>query len=290
MMGDVDLSEHKGKAIRLKGSQGTSYVVSKSGVLKLMLDCCSDVRLHVQASLVTSTVELYKCQRVEVILDQPLGTLQVDECVEPLTVRFAEKDHVGKAYHQNSPGFSIAWGLAGDATPQTVGREGAFQLMTCVTGGQLHTEPVRRGEGEFPLDLGRSTRPEQPEPEAAPASEAKQREAEKQRLAGNEMFRASDFAQAAALYTLALETAPEMGSVWANRAQCWLKLGDHEKALADAKKCSEVEPSNPKGWFRQGMSRLATGSRPFVSGADDGAEEWLLLTVRSEPSPAHSLL
>lgn len=26
--------------------------------------------------------------------------------------------------------------------------------------------------------------------------------------------------------------APEMGSVWANRAQCWLKLGDHEKAAA----------------------------------------------------------
>lgn len=25
--------------------------------------------------------------------------------------------------------------------------------------------------------------------------------------------------------------APEMGSVWANRAQCWLKLGDHEKVL-----------------------------------------------------------
>ena len=26
--------------------------------------------------------------------------------------------------------------------------------------------------------------------------------------------------------------APEMGSVWANRAQCWLKLGDHEKVLS----------------------------------------------------------
>ena len=23
-----------------------------------------------------------------------------------------------------------------------------------------------------------------------------------------------------------------MGSVWANRAQCWLKLGDHEKVLS----------------------------------------------------------
>ena len=30
--------------------------------------------------------------------------------------------------------------------------------------------------------------------------------------------------------------APEMGSVWANRAQCWLKLGDHEKAGSDPKR------------------------------------------------------
>lgn len=30
-----------------------------------------------------------------------MGTLQVDECVEPLTVRFAEKDHVGVAAKGN---------------------------------------------------------------------------------------------------------------------------------------------------------------------------------------------
>jgi len=79
-------------------------------------------------------------------------------------------------------------------------------------------------------------------------------EAEKKRLAGNDMFRASDFAQAAALYTLCLELDPQQSAVWSNRAQCWLKLGDHEKALEDATKCTEVDPSNPKGWFRKGMS------------------------------------
>eukprot|EP00438_Fugacium_kawagutii_P002391 Skav201020 [mRNA] locus=scaffold991:538342:547904:+ [translate_table: standard] len=152
------------------------------------------------------------------------------------------------------PGFAVAWGLAGPASPQTIGREGDYQLMSCIADGSLHTEPVRRGEGEFPLDLGPARKQEQPEPEALPAAEERQKEAERQRIKGNEMFRASDFAQAAALYSVALEMAPEMGSVWANRAQCWLKLGDHEKALADAKKCTEVEPTNPKGWFRQGMS------------------------------------
>ena len=27
--------------------------------------------------------------------DQPLGTLQVDECEEPVAVKYAERDHVG---------------------------------------------------------------------------------------------------------------------------------------------------------------------------------------------------
>ena len=101
-----------------------------------------------------------------------------------------------------------------------------------------------------------------------------------------------------------------MGAVWANRAQCWLKMGDHEKArlrvytgavllsfrtaasdqaCADAEKCtealvkcfyelfsafhrcpSEVEPTNPKGWFRKGISQtlgpvIGTLQRAFAS-------------------------
>ena len=38
--------------------------------------------------------------------------------------------------------------------------------------------------------------------------------------------------------------APDLGAAWANRAQCWLKMGDPAKALADAEKCTEVEPAN----------------------------------------------
>ncbi|CAE7310245.1 HOP1, partial [Symbiodinium sp. CCMP2456] len=200
-------------------------------------------------------VELYKCSRLELSLDQPLGTLQVDECEEPVAVKYAERDHVGKAYHQNSPGFSMSWGLCGPASSTVVGQAGSFQLLTCLVDTDLRTEPVRRGEGEFPLDARRaSPASDQPEPEAAPASEQRRQEAEKHRLAGNDMFRASDFSQAAALYSLALQLAPDMGAVWANRAQCWLKMGDHEKAFADAEKCTEVEPMNPKGWFRKGIS------------------------------------
>jgi len=258
MSGEVQLSaaDYKGKAVRIKNSTGVSYVVPEDvGLLKLMVDKCRDVSIHVRSSVVTSTVELYKCSRLELSLDQPLGTLQVDECEESVAVKYAERDHVGKAYHQNSPGFSVSWGLCGTASSTVVGKAGSFQLLTCLVDTDLRTEPVRRGEGEFPLDFGRaSPASDQPEPEAAPASEQRRQEAEKHRMAGNDMFRASDFSQAAALYSLALQLAPDMGAVWANRAQCWLKMGDHEKACADAEKCTEVEPTNPKGWFRKGIS------------------------------------
>mmetsp|Transcript_8496 Transcript_8496/g.20140 ORF Transcript_8496/g.20140 Transcript_8496/m.20140 type:complete len:386 (+) Transcript_8496:52-1209(+) len=262
---ELSVEEFKRKAVRIKNSTGVTYVVPEGAeLIKLMLDNCSNVKVHVRSSLITSTAELYKCSNLELTLDHPLGTVQVDECPESVLVKFAERDHVGKFYHQNSPGLSVSWGLSGPAAAQTVGRAGAFQLLTRVAGDSLRTEPVRRGEGEFPLDFVQNgaAPQEQPEPEAAPAAEQRRQEAEKHRLAGNDMFRAADFAQAAALYSLAVEKAPDLASAWANRAQCWLKLGQPEKALADAKRCTEVEPTNPKGWFRQGMSLHAMKRYP----------------------------
>jgi len=248
----------EGKAVRLSGSKGVTYVLPADiQVLKLMADSCCDVKIHVQSKILTSTVELYKCQQLDLELDEPVGTLQVDECLTDVRVQFAERDHVGRIYHQNSPGLTVRWSGCGE--PHTVGLAKNSQWCTRILGdGTLETFPVRRGEGEFPVDLpsGASEIPagEQPEPEAMPAADERTQQAEKQRLAGNDMFRASDFAQAAALYSLALELDPEQGAVWANRSACWMKLGDHEKALADATRCSEVEPMNPKGWFRKGMS------------------------------------
>merc|ERR1712187_358352 len=98
-------------------------------------------------------------------------------------------------------------------------------------------------------------------PEAAEAAELKKK-AEEKRLAGNEMFRANDFMQAAMQYTEALGIDPNMATVWANRAQCWLKLGDPEKSLVDATRCTEVDPKNPKGWFRKGISLHAMKRYP----------------------------
>jgi len=255
-------SEVKDKAVRLIASEDVTYVIPEgSGVVKLALDKCKRVRVQVLASIITSTIEAFRCVDVTFELAVPIGTFQVDECTSPVMVNFAERDHVGRIYHQNSPGLSVGFGGVG-AKLDVVGKSGDVQYFTRLGGKELLTDVVRRGEGEFPIDLpgdaasgypSNSSR-EQPEPEAAPAAEERKRQAEAKRQAGNEMFRANDFLQAAMEYTSALELDPTVGALYANRSQCWLKVGNHEKALEDAVKCTEVDPTNAKGWFRKGMS------------------------------------
>ena len=86
--------------------------------------------------------------------------------------------------------------------------------------------------------------------------------AEQRRQAGNDMFRTNDFFQAAVQYTEALQLDATLAPVWANRAQCYLKMGDFERALTDAVCCTRFDPLNPKGWFRKGMSLHAMKRYP----------------------------
>eukprot|EP00416_Gambierdiscus_australes_P039899 CAMPEP_0171101826 /NCGR_PEP_ID=MMETSP0766_2-20121228/56090_1 /TAXON_ID=439317 /ORGANISM="Gambierdiscus australes, Strain CAWD 149" /LENGTH=371 /DNA_ID=CAMNT_0011561967 /DNA_START=29 /DNA_END=1144 /DNA_ORIENTATION=+ len=246
----LELTDVEGKAVRLSASEGLTYVLNTT-VVKLMLDRCRNVSIRVLGAITTSTLEVYRCSGLDVELARPLGTLQVDECEGKVCLRYAERDHVGCIYHQNSPGLSIAWGEA----CCEVGQAGPVQLCTRLEADGAKTVPVRRDESEYPVDLAGGRAPEQqPEPEQAPEAERRQQLAEQRRQAGNDMFRANDFVQAAVHYSESLQLDSSVGAVWANRAQCWLKMGDHDKALADAEKCTQVEPANPKGWFRKGMS------------------------------------
>lgn len=270
----VDLSaasEYKLKAVRISGSADVKYVVPPgSEIIKLMIDKCKGVQIDLQDTLLTSNLELYACDNVTVVLSSPMGTVQVDECEAPVEVSFADVEHVGKIYHQNSPGLKIEWRSGNGAGLHEAGRKGAAQWVTCVDtkprSAVLITAPVKRGEGEFPLDLdGKPLEVpglSEPDEEALPAVEEKRKQADAKRLSGNDMFRANDFMQAAAEYTASINLDPTVAAVFANRSQCWLKLGNHEKALADAEKVIELDPSNAKGWFRKGMSLHAMERYP----------------------------
>jgi len=268
----LDGEEVKGKCIKLVGCENVSYVIPEgSGVVKLILEKCKHVRVQILASIITSTVEAYRCEEVDIELTVPIGSFQVDECTLPFRVHFEERDHIGCFYHQNSPGLLVAWKSAG-AELYSIGRTGDVQYFTRLLAEgskyEFVTGAVRRGEGEFPIDLPDSQGTALAglkaglEVEAVPEAEELENKAEALRQAGNEMFRANDFMQAAMEYTAALELDPKKSTIWANRAQCWMKLGNPDKALADAKKCVEEDPTNAKGWFRQGMSLHAMKRYP----------------------------
>uniref|UniRef100_A0A7S3L5R1 Uncharacterized protein n=1 Tax=Amphora coffeiformis TaxID=265554 RepID=A0A7S3L5R1_9STRA len=87
---------------------------------------------------------------------------------------------------------------------------------------------------------------------------------------GNEAFGTGEYGQAILLYSLALDKAEELPAdapssvfprdvIYSNRAACFLKLGQHEKAEEDARKSLEINPDNIKANFRLGLALHAMG-------------------------------
>jgi hypothetical protein len=99
--------------------------------------------------------------------------------------------------------------------------------------------------------------------------------AENEKKSGNQAFENAEYAQAAVHYTVAIDLAasadslstlfpkpvnPLLHACYSNRAACFLKLGHHEKALADANSCIAIAPEAfVKGHFRRGLALHALG-------------------------------
>lgn len=254
--------DHKG--VRLQDSQECTFVIpANAGVLKVFIERCQNCRIRLEGKVRTSSVEVWKCQGLVIEVQQSLGMLQIDECLGPVQIVYSSQEHFGDIYHQNVPGLSAGWGEAS----WSIGRASQVQHVTRLSGATeaepLCTVEVSRNKNDFPLTVPTPKYCGQPEQEPPPASD-KNREvasvqAREMKEKGNSAFRASDFMQAAAYYSQALDLDSCAHTVWANRAQCWLKLGNHEKALADAIRCTEICPEYAKGWFRKGISLHAIG-------------------------------
>lgn len=80
--------------------------------------------------------------------------------------------------------------------------------------------------------------------------------AEYRKTLGNEQFKIGEYQQAAVHYTESLDLDGSVAAVWANRAMCWLKLANPNRALADADKCIELDPQYTKAHFRRGVALL----------------------------------
>ncbi|KAK7337915.1 hypothetical protein VNO77_18506 [Canavalia gladiata] len=92
---------------------------------------------------------------------------------------------------------------------------------------------------------------EQNVPEVAP--EAKRRAAEA-KSRGDEAFKSKDYHMAIDSYTQAIDLDPADATLLSNRSLCWIRLGQAEHALADAKACRALRPDWPKACYREGAA------------------------------------
>mmetsp|Transcript_38870 Transcript_38870/g.87252 ORF Transcript_38870/g.87252 Transcript_38870/m.87252 type:complete len:376 (-) Transcript_38870:225-1352(-) len=239
-----------GKAIRFKDCSKCRYVIPQDlPILKIFIERCTDFELVLEAPLLTSSAELWKSEKVTLDTKAPLGSLQVDD-VSQLRLLVLQEADAPATYHAKTNDFTMT---VGGADPVRVEDSSDVQMLAVLKDKTIRSEPLlRHAEGEFPVFPTASGKVA-----AASGDQVSDADkAEQKRRAGNEAFKNSDFMQAAAYYAEALAVTPSP-VVYANRAQCWLKLGDPEKALKDSQACVDLDGSFVKGHFRKGLALRA---------------------------------
>lgn len=85
------------------------------------------------------------------------------------------------------------------------------------------------------------------------------------KTAGNEAYKAGDFDGAASKYTDALKSeeleVDDRATLLANRAQAWIRKGEHAAAEEDCTAALALQPTNVKAMFRRASSREAMGDK-----------------------------
>ncbi|XP_073526234.1 uncharacterized protein [Phyllobates terribilis] len=88
-------------------------------------------------------------------------------------------------------------------------------------------------------------------PPVTPEAKAKAAEAKSR---GDDAFKRKDYQAAVDAYTQAIDFDPSDAVLYSNRSLCWLRLGQAEQALDDAKICRSLRPNWHKACFREGAA------------------------------------
>ncbi|XP_058738659.1 uncharacterized protein LOC131610671 [Vicia villosa] len=125
---------------------------------------------------------------------------------------------------------------------------------------------------------------EQNIPEVSP--EAKKRAAES-KARGDEAFKRNDHYTAIDSYTQALDLNPGDATLLSNRSLCWMRLGQAEQALADAKACRALRPDWSKACYREGaawrlLQKFEEAANAFYEGVTIDPENRELISAFRE--------
>jgi len=275
--------------VHISDSKNCKFIFpADSQVVKLTVEGCKDCSIYLKSRLITGVVEIWNCVNQTINVYIPLGTLQVDLC-QNSTAFYQNRNFLGSVVQAGmTKGFHLKFGDGMQdvesgfevlKTHYTSINATSDQFITRWVKGSLLTEQLIRLSNEFPTTKREQTEFEGnlPTNQHYDMTDPKNKllRARFKRVAGNDAYKAKNFQHAAVLYTAAIILTPENHLLYCNRAACFLKLGEYEKALADAEMCIELEPTFAKGHFRLGLALLAMGTYPQAIEALEGANALL---------------
>mmetsp|Transcript_35027 Transcript_35027/g.110182 ORF Transcript_35027/g.110182 Transcript_35027/m.110182 type:complete len:403 (+) Transcript_35027:471-1679(+) len=294
------------------------------GLIKVFVEDSQRLTLNVQCALITSHIECSHVEGLDVALEMPLATLQLDLCSEvkvtlrdglaapargrpgmaeyvPAMPRIVHAGIMGMTVEARALGGGdlLAGAPTGFAYPEALAAEAeneGYEAPSCPPEEvQWVSQPFASegAEGALVWETARLVRvgerfltPRELEEErklmplaersvdVRGTAEGAMNNALARKEQGNEAFKEREYMQAMALYTMAIDAAPVEAAeateanggkplvavCRANRAACFLKLGQHDKAIEDATECTRLAPTFAKGHFRLGMAHHAMGN------------------------------
>ena len=81
--------------------------------------------------------------------------------------------------------------------------------------------------------------------------------AEQEKQKGNELFKKGDYPGAMKHYNEAVKRHPDNAVLYSNRAACYTKLMEFQRAIDDCDKCAKLDPKFVKAYIRKGAALIA---------------------------------
>ena len=248
------------RAIHVVGCKDSRVTIDASvECAKVFVERCEGCEIVVAGRVLSEHLEIWDCVRCEVRYESALGTTQIDQC-RGVRLKYAVRAFMGAVVFATSVGVDVAFGDFGSDAQRLDSEDLAPgdhreipQFITRVIDGDLLTERLIRGKDEYPT-TERELRDSLGDALAAEHLDTAPARAELRKDKGNAAFKDGNYSQAVLHYTEALDLDASHVVALCNRAQCFLKLGEHDKALADADAALSVKPDYVKAHFRRGLA------------------------------------
>ncbi|KAH9327098.1 hypothetical protein KI387_007276, partial [Taxus chinensis] len=121
-------------------------------------------------------------------------------------------------------------------------------LLTYAQDETAKSQEVHEGLGKV------SQKAKEPKTKTAEVSPENRQKSLEAKSRGESAFKNKDYLMAVDAYTQAIDLDPNNATLLSNRSLCWIRLGQAEQALADAKLCRELRPDWPKACYREGAA------------------------------------